>query len=112
MPNYPYFGFPFSPYRNYNYNAYQRTPAENNSNINTPLYTSTNKTTNNSHTKKIESNNNAKSNNIDSEPYLFDLFGLKLYFDDILLVCLIFFLYNEGVKDEGLFFALILLLLT
>jgi hypothetical protein len=29
-----------------------------------------------------------------------------------LLICLIFFLYNEGVKDEGLFFALILLLLT
>lgn len=42
----------------------------------------------------------------------FEIFGLKLYFDDILLICIIFFLYNEGVKDQGLFIALILLLLS
>ena len=44
--------------------------------------------------------------------YMFDLFGLKLYFDDVLIVSLLFFLYNEGVKDEGLFIALLLLLIT
>ena len=49
-----------------------------------------------------------KSNN---EP-LFEIFGIQLYFDDILLICLIFFLYNEGVKDEFLFISLILLLLS
>ena len=43
---------------------------------------------------------------------IFEIFGLKLYFDDILLICLIFFLYNEGVKDYYLFISLILLLLT
>lgn len=43
---------------------------------------------------------------------LFQIFGINLYFDDILLVCLIFFLYQEGVKDETLFIALILLLLS
>ena len=43
---------------------------------------------------------------------LFQVFGISLYFDDILLVCLILFLYQEGVKDEGLFMALILLLLS
>lgn len=43
---------------------------------------------------------------------IFDLFGIKLHFDDILLICLIFFLYNEGVKDEMLFISLILLLLS
>lgn len=43
---------------------------------------------------------------------LFQIFGINLYYDDILLVCLIFFLYQEGVKDEGLFIALILLLLS
>lgn len=42
----------------------------------------------------------------------FEIFGLKLYFDDLLLICLIFFLYNEGVKDQFLFIALILLLLS
>ena len=43
---------------------------------------------------------------------IFELFGIKLYFDDILLICLIFFLYNEGVKDDYLFISLILLLLS
>lgn len=42
----------------------------------------------------------------------FDIFGLKLYHDDILLIGLIFFLYKEEVKDQYLFFALILLLLS
>lgn len=42
----------------------------------------------------------------------FEIFGLKLYFDDLLLICLIIFLYNEGVKDQFLFISLILLLLS
>lgn len=42
----------------------------------------------------------------------FEIFGIKLYFDDLLLICLIFFLYNEGVKDSFLFIALILLLIS
>ena len=46
------------------------------------------------------------------DDYLFDLFGLKIYNDDILLVSLIYFLYSEGVKDDGLFIVLILLLLS
>lgn len=47
-----------------------------------------------------------------SENEIFEIFGIKLHFDDILLICLIFFLYNEGVKDQYLFISLILLLLT
>ncbi len=47
----------------------------------------------------------------DDEEY-FDLFGLRLYNDDLLLIGLIFFLYKEEVKDQYLFFALILLLLS
>ena len=42
----------------------------------------------------------------------FEIFGLKLYFDDILIICLIFFLYQEGVHDDYLFMALISLLLS
>ena len=42
----------------------------------------------------------------------FELFGLKLYYDDLLLIGLIFFLYKEDVKDQYLFFSLILLLLS
>ena len=70
--------------------------------------------------RKIKNNNNPytyisnkekippKSNN----DVTFEIFGIKLYFDDILLICLIFFLYNEGVQDQYLFIALILLLLS
>ena len=54
--------------------------------------------------------NNSKSNS--DENCFFELFGLKLYFDDIILICLLFFLYQEGVQDEELFIGLILLLLS
>lgn len=46
------------------------------------------------------------------EDVLFEIFGLKIYFDDLLLICIIFFLYQEGIQDEYLFIALILLLLS
>ena len=46
------------------------------------------------------------------EENFIELFGIKLYFDDLLLICLIWFLYNEGVQDQFLFIALILLLLS
>ena len=64
-------------------------------------------------TLPIESKTSSDNNNNNvNDDILFDLFGLKLYFDDILLICLIFFLYNEDVKDEMLFISLILLLIT
>ena len=43
---------------------------------------------------------------------LFNFGGVSLYFDDVLLICLIFFLYQEGVKDKELLLILILLLLS
>ena len=48
----------------------------------------------------------------DNNPFLFEIFGLKLYLDDVLIVCLLFFLYQENVKDDGLFIILVLLLLS
>jgi hypothetical protein len=105
MPSFPYFNFPFFPYRHYNYNTY-------NNNLHN------HKSLNNNSNKDLQNDNfspkvdEKSKDNMNEDGYLFNLFGLKLYFDDILLICLIFFLYNEGVKDEGLFFALILLLLT
>ena len=61
--------------------------------------------------KEINStDHNNDSRNIDDS--FFEIFGLKLYFDDILLICMIFFLYTEGVQDQMLFISLILLLLS
>ena len=55
---------------------------------------------------------NKRSKNTDTENVWFDLFGIKLYFDDVLILSLLFFLYKEEVKDEGLFLALVLLLIS
>lgn len=79
----------------------------NNKNINTCSATTNNSCEN--FVNNIQNDNNSTSN-LDSP--LFQLFGINLYFDDILLICLIWFLYNEGVKDQELFIALILLLLS
>lgn len=48
----------------------------------------------------------------DSEKPILELLGLKLYLDDILIISLLYFLYEEDVKDETLFISLILLLLS
>lgn len=53
---------------------------------------------------------NLLSSNL-KDPVL-EIFGIELYFDDILILGLLLFLYREGVKDEMLFICLILLLLT
>lgn len=53
---------------------------------------------------------NLFSSNLE-EPIL-EIFGIRLYFDDILILGLLLFLYEEGVKDEMLFICLILLLLS
>lgn len=64
-----------------------------------------------SHQRLYEVKNKNKSNK-NTDDYLFDLFGLKIYSDDVLLMSLIYFLYSEEVKDDGLFIVLILLLLS
>lgn len=48
----------------------------------------------------------------DIEQPLIEIMGLKLYLDDVIIIGLLFFLYNEGVKDDILFISLILLLLS
>lgn len=119
----PYFGMPFYnrysrygyryPYYSYNMgrnNSYDSGHFENNKqekNI-----TSTSSDINEYNPVNNKSNDNeTRATEKDDAPY-FQLFGINLYFDDILLVCLILFLYEEGVKDESLFISLILLLLS
>ena len=105
-PYYPYY------YRNYNikkYNSYYSNspsnPYSNKSYCNTCF---NNKDFNEQVLPENESNRSDK----DEEREAIDIFGISLYYDDILLICLLFFLYNEGVKDQYLFISLILLLLS
>lgn len=55
--------------------------------------------------------NTIPDSNNNSEQY-FEILGLKLYFDDLLIIALLIFLYQENVKDNYLYIALILLLLS
>lgn len=107
--NYPYFGFPR--YMSYMRNSYS------------PNQFSSSKTAqHNSFCKQKQSLNSNVSNNLqykkakepppcDLKPF-FNIFGINLYFDDVLLICLIFFLYNEKVDDTYLLLCLVLLLLS
>lgn len=107
MFSYPYFGFPYyhRPSRyGYYYSPSKQPPAKN-------YVTNVGATSSHPQNSAIPDKKEETSSNNEDSP-LFQIFGLNLYFDDILLVCLIFFLYQEGVKDEGLFLALILLLLS
>lgn len=115
MPRSLYTGFPF--YRNYfrmNPNFYNR-PFNHVNNIAPPLnsassnYNCSDTLNSNSFDEKHKEKN--KSNKY-TDNYLFDLFGLKIFSDDVLLISLIYFLYSEGVKDDALFLVLILLLLS
>ena len=118
----PFFRFPFFYNTNYynslgSYGINSFAQKNNlNSNIKNTSNLNNNTTLQNPNaTYKIKNNlesrkkNNWKSN---TDNYFFELFGLKLYFDDVLLICLIFFLYDEGVRDNELFISLILLLLS
>ena len=48
----------------------------------------------------------------DIEEPIFDVLGISLYLDDIIILGLLFLLYQEGVHDEMLYIVLILLLLS
>ena len=99
MPRFPGYGFPFQYYRTYPKNNYSNTYKPHTPPPIEPIVPQA----------KIEPK--AKLQN-SSDPVWLDLFGIKLYFDDVLILSLLFFLYKEEVKDEGLFLALVLLLIS
>ena len=110
MFGYPWFGMPY--YNRYSRYGYRYPYSSRNSNFNKDsncTYEKQDK--NNVHTLEANCSNN-KDCEKNSETPVFEFFGISLFFDDILLICLILFLYNEGVKDESLFIALIMLLLS
>ena len=48
----------------------------------------------------------------DIEEPIFEILGIELYLDDIIILGLLFFLYQEGVQDEMIYIALILILIS
>ncbi len=125
----PFFRSPFYPYsRNYPRNYYPvpaSMPMDNSKTSNDNLSTHTeirkigdtpSQNSKNVHEKKsskyyhigpIFINTNGFS---DKEEPLLEISGRNLYLDDLIILSLLFFLYEEDVKDDMLFMLLILLL--
>lgn len=113
----PYFGYPYNNYYGYpksNYFSYNNKHAEN-IKFNNAYSSSNNNVSSNTSdsiaSSKTDMKSDEKNRSDFSDDYFFEIFGLKLYFDDILIICILFFLYDQGVKDQELFISLILLLL-
>lgn len=103
--NYPFFGFPN--YYNHSRNMPFMTSAP------SPSYSSFVKKQPYANAYNHEKNNSSNTQKRDDKQTSFlNLFGISLNFDDVLLICVILFLYNEKVDDYYLLFALIMLLLT
>ena len=107
MPRFPGYGLPFQYYRPYARNSFYNncsthtpTPQP----MSPPLSVC-------EEAQKLDENRSIK-NAKQEDPVWLDIFGIKLYFDDVLILSLLFFLYKEEVKDEGLFLALVLLLIS
>ena len=100
---YSRYGYSYPNYAYYNKSNYKNDQVSSNAEKNKNRQVKNDTTEN----KKTE-----ESRNISNDSPVFQFFGINLYFDDILLICLILFLYLEDVKDESLFIVLILLLLS
>ena len=110
MPSFPFFNRPYFQHYNY-YNRYkyyqnmskaQKSTTSNNA--------SSTKDTDNS--KKNPDDHSRQNTSKNDSQALFSIMGLNLYSDDILILCLLFFLYTQKIEDEMLFLCLVLLLIT
>lgn len=102
---YRYYG-PYLPHRN---KPTSEVPAENVSKPEVPVSTPNEKSSRSYSFGPIQFKNPFFN---DIEEPIFEILGIQLYLDDIIILGLLFFLYQEGVQDEMLFIALILLLLS
>lgn len=130
MFNFPYFGYPYhNPYYKYyrspnNYvniqkNSYTSNDAETSEGNST---TSQNSIDNKTICKEenfesdckenVQRACNSLDNNNNSDKPIFELFGIKLYSDDLIILAVLFLLYEQNVKDEMLYIILFLLLFS
>ena len=108
MPRLPFFGFPYQ----YPYNNHYKNPIHNFNNTNSINSNETINKSNNKQSKYRQPFSFNFDGFSDNSKPVAELLGINLYIDDIIILCLLFVLYKEEVKDEMLFICLLLLLLT
>ena len=105
MFRFPYYGYPYNYYKYHNhYN-----------NLNQQIAKSE---IDNSEKKESITNSEPISNTINSkrssnsDQAIFEIMGIKLYLDDLIILGVLYFLYEQNVKDEMLYIILFLLLIS
>ena len=133
MPIFPFFQYPYINryYQKSIYNKHINNELNNENSINVNDKLSINIETNNidkfnsDNCDNISLNKNKSSRytgfgpihfqnpfSMNNEEPIIEILGISLYLDDIIILGLLFFLYQEGVKDYMLYLVLILLLLN
>ena len=108
MPNYFPFGMPY-----WHFPYYKIPNRQKNSTTNSNFSSTVNNCNYNDNTYNNSCNNTSNSDsNTKKDISSINLLGFNFYSDDILIFCILFFLYTEGIKDEMLFICLILLLIS
>ena len=106
--NYPYFGLPN--YNKYiNHCNYINMPPHN---ISEQSFEKNNKRYSSVINTYKKNENKYRKNNSTFENIIIEIFGIKLNFDDVLIICILLFLCNEKTNDTYLILSLILLLLS
>ena len=112
VPNYPYFGLPnYMRYFNYPRPAPPPRPSLHSPKTNSSGTKFQSPASNKKTPESKQKISNTTNSSREASP-LFSILGINLYFDDLLILCIIFFLYSENVNDPYLFFALVLLLMN
>lgn len=130
MFNFPYFGYPYhNPYYKYyrspnNYENIQKNsytpksaPSFEESSTNLPSQIDNRNACKEDepeidYKENVQRACNSLDNNSNSDKPIFELFGIKLYSDDLIILAVLFLLYEQNVKDEMLYIILFLLLFS
>lgn len=115
MNRFPFFGYP---YRYYNYypKYSKQEPLKNDTKEDYKQELKEEDMHNNRYQQKKSSKSSPFTFNFDgftsNDEAIVTLYGIKLYLDDLIILGLLYVLYQEEVKDEMLFISLLLLLLS
>ena len=125
MPIFPFYQYPYNMNRYYARNNYNKSNSREPHYFDTSNNISDLSNDNNIETNRTENKENKSSRyngfgpihfqnpfSMDSDKPIIEILGISLYLDDIIILALLFFLYQEGVKDYMLYLALIMLLLS
>ena len=114
MFRFPFYGYPY----NYNYyrysNQFPNTNTENKILGNFKAETTEKKEIEKKTELKKEKSSITNSRKISdtTEQAIFEIFGIKLYLDDLIIIGVMYFLYQQNIHDEILYLILFMLLFS